>query len=57
MSDFYRDLLTGLLFITGLLGYLCGEFIISSALFAIAAIAGNLNQNRKRSKAGRLSWD
>jgi len=57
MSDFYRDLLTALLFISGLLGYLYGEFIISSALFAIAAIASNLNQNRKRSKAGRLSWD
>jgi hypothetical protein len=57
MNDFYRDILTGLLFIAGLLGYAYGELVISSALFAIATIASNVNQNRKRGKAGQFSWD
>ncbi|MDD5410417.1 MAG: hypothetical protein PHF31_03245 [Methylobacter sp.] len=63
MSDFYKDILTELLFITGLLGFVYGEFIISSALFATAAIASNVNLNinrkrkRKRDKAGQFSWD
>ena len=57
MSDFYKDILTGLLFITGLLGFIYGEFIISSTLFATAAIASNVNLNRKRVKAGQFSCD
>jgi len=48
MSDFYKDILTGMIFITGLLGFVSGEYIISSALFATATIASNINQNRKR---------
>jgi hypothetical protein len=57
MSDLHKDILTGLLFITGLLGFVYGEFIISSALFGTAAIASNINLNRKRLKAGQFSWD
>ncbi|WP_162853333.1 hypothetical protein [Candidatus Methylobacter oryzae] len=57
MSDLYKDILTGTVFITGLLGFLSGEFIISSALFATAAIASNINLNRKRGKAGQLSCE
>lgn len=52
MSDYYQDVLIGLVFMVGLLGFLSGEFIISSALFATAAIASNVNVNRKRSKTG-----
>jgi len=52
MSDFQKDILTGTVFITGLLGFISGEFIISSTLFASAAIASNVNLNRKRVKAG-----
>ncbi len=57
MNDLQKDILTGTIFIIGLLGFISGEFIISSALFAAAAIASNVNVNRKRSKAGQLSWD
>jgi hypothetical protein len=57
MSELYKDILIGAVFVTGLLGFISGEFIISSALFATAAIASNINLNRKRGKAGQLSWD
>ncbi|MGZ8915481.1 MAG: hypothetical protein ACXW1Z_20535 [Methylobacter sp.] len=57
MSDFYKDILTGAVFVTGLIGFISGEFIISSALFATAAIASNVNLNRKRIKAGQLSCE
>jgi len=57
MNDFYKDILTGTVFIIGLLGFISGEFIISSALFAAAAIASNINLNRKRGKAGQLSCE
>jgi CheY-specific phosphatase CheX len=57
MSDFYKDILTGTVFIIGLVGFLSGEFIISSTLFATAAIASNVNLNRKRGKAGQLACE
>jgi hypothetical protein len=55
MNDLYKDILTGLVFMTGLFGFISGEFIISSALFATAAIASNVNANRKRSNTGSLA--
>ena len=55
MNDLYKDVLTGLVFIAGLFGFLSGEFIISSTLFAIAAIASTVNVNHKRSKAGSIA--
>jgi hypothetical protein len=54
MSDFYKDVLTGIVFVTGVFGFVSGEFIISSALFATAAIASSINMNRKRAHAGHL---
>jgi hypothetical protein len=57
MNDFYKDILTGTIFITGLLGFISGEFIISSTLFATAAIASNVNLNSKRGKSGQLSCE
>ena len=42
MSDLQKDILIGILVITGLIGFISGEFIISSTLFAAAAIASNL---------------
>ena len=57
MNDLYKDILIGMVFVIGLLGFISGEFIISSTLFASATIASNINLNRKRSKAGQLSWD
>lgn len=55
MNDLYKDILTGLAFMAGLLGFISGEFIISSTLFAGAAIASNVNANRKQSKTGRIA--
>lgn len=57
MNDYYKDILTGAVFLTGLIGFISGEFIISSTLFATAAIASNVNLNCKGDAAGRLSCD
>jgi len=42
MNDFRRDLLLGLMFISGIFGFISGEFIISTLLFASAAIYSNI---------------
>jgi hypothetical protein len=42
MSDFYKDVLTGLVFSIGLLGFIAGEYIVSSTLFAASAISSNV---------------
>jgi hypothetical protein len=57
MNELYKDILTGAVFVTGLIGFISGEFIISSTLFATAAIASNVNLNRKRGDTGHLSCD
>jgi hypothetical protein len=38
----FKDILIGLLFITGTWGFISGEFIISTVLFAGAAIFSNI---------------
>ena len=57
MSQLSKDILIGILFITGLVGFISGEFIISSTLFLASAIASNVKVNRKRTKADQLLWD
>ena len=47
MSDIQKDIMTGTIFLTGLLGFVSGEFVISSALFATATVASHVNLNRK----------
>jgi CheY-specific phosphatase CheX len=47
MTSLQKDVLNGLAFITGIIGFMSGEFIISSALFAATAVASNVNMNRK----------
>jgi hypothetical protein len=42
MNNFQKDILIGLFFIIGILGFISGEFIISTVLFASAAVAGNV---------------
>jgi CheY-specific phosphatase CheX len=54
MTDLQKDFLTGIVFMTGLVGFISGEFIISSTLFASAAIASNLNFNHRRSNVGQF---
>jgi hypothetical protein len=41
MNLLYRDILIGLMFIFGIVGFISGQFIISSILFAVAAILSN----------------
>jgi hypothetical protein len=56
MNELQKDILTATMFIIGLVGFISGEFIISSALFASAAITSNVNPNNKRAKAGQFSY-
>jgi CheY-specific phosphatase CheX len=53
MTDLQKDVLNGLAFITGVIGFIYGEFIISSTLFAGTAIASNININRKINREHR----
>jgi CheY-specific phosphatase CheX len=52
-----ETLVITILFLIGLTGFISGEFIISSTLFAAAAIASNISVKHKRIKTGQLSWD
>ncbi len=47
MNTFYRDVLIGLMFMVGIVGFISGEFIISTVLFASAAIFSNVQLNRQ----------
>ena len=47
MTSLQKDILTGVTFLTGLIGFFSGEFIISSALLAATTVASNINMNRK----------
>ena len=47
MNDFQRDILIGLMFIVGILGFISGEFIISTIMFATAAIFSNIVLNSR----------
>jgi hypothetical protein len=42
MSTLYKDILIGLLFLVGIWGFISGEFIVSTVLFASAAIYSNM---------------
>ena len=57
MNNLYKDVMIGAVFVTGLIGFLSGEFIISSTLFATAAIASNVNLNEKRGDIGHPSCE
>ena len=57
MNDLSKDILITVLFLIGLTGFISGEFIISSTLFAAAAIASNVCVKHKCAKTGQLSWD
>jgi hypothetical protein len=48
MNEFKKDIFIGILFALGMFGFMSGEFIISSTLFAIASIASNVKMNLDR---------
>jgi len=43
MTDLQKDILVGLLFTTGLFGFISGAFIVSAALFATSAVFSNIH--------------
>ena len=57
MTDISKDIAIAILVIIALVGFISGEFIISSALFAATTIVSNLKVNHKRARDGQLSWD
>jgi len=47
MSNLLKDIIFGLLFLTGIFSVISGAFIVSATLFASAAIFSNMEFNRK----------
>lgn len=47
MTDFQKDMLIGLMFVVGILGFLSGEFIVSTIMFATSAIFSNIAMSRR----------
>ncbi len=41
-KNLYRDIVTGLFFIAGILSFMSGEFVLSTMLFGAASISSNL---------------
>jgi len=48
-SNFYRDVCTGLLFVTGVFGFMSGEFVVSTVLFGMASLSSNLDFDKRLS--------
>ncbi|CAD6882126.1 hypothetical protein [Methylomonas albis] len=42
-NSFYSDVMTGLFFVTGMLSFMSGQFILSTLLFGAASLTSNLN--------------
>ncbi|WP_347988870.1 hypothetical protein [Methylomonas sp. AM2-LC] len=42
-KNLYRDIFIGFSFITGIFGFMSGEFIISTLLFGMASLSSNLD--------------
>jgi len=43
MNNLQKDIFNGLLFIIGIFGFISGAFIVSTVLFATAAIFSNID--------------
>ena len=56
MSNLSKDILIGGLFVIGLVGFISGEFIISSLFFATAAIVSNAQVNNNAMNGRVFSW-
>lgn len=49
MNDLTKDILIGLMFLTGIWSFITGQFIVSTLLFAGAAIMSNIVMRNKLS--------
>jgi len=47
MNSLGRDITVGIMFIVGIFGFLNGSFIVSTIVFAMAAVFSNLHLNAK----------
>jgi hypothetical protein len=47
MTALHKDILIGLMFIVGILGFISGEFIVSTIMFATAAVFSNIAVSRR----------
>ena len=47
MNNIKRDIVIGLMFLAGIVGFISGEFIFSTMVFASAAIYTNMALNRQ----------
>ncbi len=41
--NLYRDVVTGLLFVVSVFGFMSGEFVLSTLLFGTASLTSNLD--------------
>ncbi len=41
-KNLYKDIVTGLFFVTGILSFMSGEFVLSTMLFGAASVSSNL---------------
>ena len=46
MKDMKRDVIISLMFLTGIFGFISGEFIFSTVIFAVASLYTNIAINR-----------
>jgi CheY-specific phosphatase CheX len=56
MSNLTKDIVLTALILIGITGFISGEFVISSAIFAAAAIGSNIKTNNPHKKVGQLTW-
>lgn len=47
MTDFQKDILVGLLFVIGLLGFISGAYIVSAITFAVSALLSNIHLTQR----------
>lgn len=47
MNNFYKDAIIGVMFTIGVVGFISGEFVVSTVLFAAAAIFSNVEMSRR----------
>lgn len=43
MTNLKKDILVGLMFMVGIFGFISGEFIVSTVVFAAAAVFSNIS--------------
>ncbi|MBT3811862.1 MAG: hypothetical protein HOE45_09460 [Gammaproteobacteria bacterium] len=47
MTDLQKDIVVGVLFLTGLYSFISGAFIVSAVVFAASAIISNVQQSAR----------